>query len=364
MKATDIRLYRYRLPLVSPLQLKDTTIIERTGLIVELSDSHGNTGLGESAPLPKFSGESPAEVEEELKHIRRHLPGNDLPERIDGGFDDLLGGMPLSPSTRFGIETAILNLTAVHRGTTLAGLLGADGIDYVKVNALLSGTRDELLARAASLVGDGYSCCKLKIGGISVDNAVNLIRRVRETIGDGVALRVDANRGFTLGEAIRLMRSLGPFDVEYVEEPAQNLNQLRKLLGEKNLSTGVALDESLREIRPPDLSLPFPLKAIVIKPTLLGFQGACRFALAARENGIAPVISSSFETSVGSCALAALAAAAGGAAVVAGLDTLNRLGEDLVENPPVVGRGQIALTDCDIRCLSLRHSLLEEIAGD
>jgi len=362
MKVVQLRLYRYHLKLAGLLKLRNQQISERVGYIVELVDSSGNTGIGEIAPLPVFSHESLSDVEQELMHLKSFLLNRDLPdgvERFDGGFDRLVGGMLLSPSTRFGIESAILNLFAPGAG--VASLIGADKISHVKVNALLSGTRNEVLTNAATAVTDGYAACKLKIAGMTVDDAVALTESVRQTIGSDVALRLDANRSFVLEDAIELMRQLGPMRVEYVEEPAKNLGQLRKLLGEKNLGAGVALDESLQEIRPEDLSLPYAVRAIVVKPTLLGLERAYQFGKAALGNGMVPVVSSSFESSIGLSVLAALAAALGGSEVPAGLDTLGWLRQDLVTNPPRASQGQISLAACMPDRLSLKRELLTEV---
>jgi O-succinylbenzoate synthase len=73
-------------------------------------------------------------------------------------------------------------------------------------------------------------------------------------------------------------------------------------------------------------------RAVVLKPTLLGgISPTQRLAYRAKELGITPVISSAYETGVGTLALVALAAAVG--EVPAGLDTYRRLAQDVLVPP-------------------------------
>jgi o-succinylbenzoate synthase len=93
----------------------------------------------------------------------------------------------------------------------------------------------------------------------------------------------------------------------------------------------VALDESLVGMEPGALGDHRYAAAVVLKPTFLGgLSAALRFAGEASRLGMAPVVSSAYETGVGTAALVALAAAIGGGDAPAGLDTYRRLAADVV----------------------------------
>jgi len=118
--------------------------------------------------------------------------------------------------------------------------------------------------------------------------------------------------------------------VEYVEEPLAEPGRLGELAGMWGLP--VALDESLVGMGPEDLGGHRYVRAVVLKPTLLGgLYRTLRFAEEAKALGIKAVISSSYESGVGTGALVALAAAVGDEPV--GLDTYRRLAEDVIEVP-------------------------------
>ena len=364
MRIAGVKLFRYRLPLKRIITTSRGDHDVREGIIIELQDESGHVTYGEAAPLAGFSGETPAQAQEELFTAKPALMGDDLPpglEKLDGGFESWLGPLALSPSARFAIESAVIEMIAAGNELSLADLLDARTDSGIKVNALLSGSTDEVLSRAADAARDGFTSVKLKIGHLTVGEAIELVSEVRNRIGDMISLRLDANRAYVTGDAMELAHRLMPFNAEYIEEPARNLNQLRKLLGEMGAKARVALDESLLEIRPEDLSPGYPVKAIVIKPTLLGLEKALSFARSAEANGITTVVSSCYESSVGIRVLAAIAAKAG-SDVPAGLDTLEVFADDLLEDPVKIAGGCVSSMYIREPVSGIRRDLLEEIA--
>jgi O-succinylbenzoate synthase len=96
----------------------------------------------------------------------------------------------------------------------------------------------------------------------------------------------------------------------------------------------VALDESLVGIQPEELEEHRYARAFVLKPTLLGgISHTLRVAEQALRLGVTPVISSAYESGVGTAALVALAAGIGDRPVPAGLDTYRRLAGDVLDTP-------------------------------
>jgi len=97
-------------------------------------------------------------------------------------------------------------------------------------------------------------------------------------------------------------------------------------------SAPVALDESLVEMVPEDLSNHGYARAVVLKPTLLGgISHTLRIAEQARRFGITAVMSSAYESGIGTLGLISLAATIG--AAPAGLDTYRRLAGDVFDQP-------------------------------
>ena len=84
---------------------------------------------------------------------------------------------------------------------------------------------DQLRIEAQRYKDDGYKAMKLRFGWGPVDGAegmqrnVELVRTVREVVGDGIDIMADAYMGWTLDYAKRMLPLLEPFHLRWLEEP-------------------------------------------------------------------------------------------------------------------------------------------------
>jgi O-succinylbenzoate synthase len=241
------------------------------------------------------------------------------------------------PSVRFALESALVECWAAARGTSVAGVLGAK-VDRLALNALIVEPAGDLEAQAERLRAAGYQAVKLKVGRTDVPTDAARVRTLRDVLGDEVDLRLDANRAWTREEAAAFADALGDVPLSYVEEPLRNPAGLAALVHETGLP--VALDETTREKAPDALPDDLPLRAVVLKPTLLGgLSVARRWASWAHERDAVPVVSASYESGVGLRMLAALAASLSDAP--AGLSTYARLESDVLRPRLRVGGAQV-----------------------
>jgi O-succinylbenzoate synthase len=194
--------------------------------------------------------------------------------------------------------------------------------DTVPVNALVDGP---------FLVQDvrGYPAVKVKVRDAA---GLALVRAVRDAVGPGVAVRVDANGVWDVDTAVAMIAKLAPFDLEYVEQPCASLDDLAAV--RRRVEMPIAADECIRslddarELRRLDAA-----DVIVLKQQPLG---GVRAALAVAEAaGVPAVVSSMMETSVGIAAGVALAAALPELPYACGLATVTALPGDVTHLPLV-----------------------------
>ena len=360
MRIAGCRIFRYRLPLAEPLALAGRVIHEREGLLVRLQADSGAAGWGDVAPLPGFSREGLDDAAAELTALGRSLRGVRLdPRRRDAeSWPELEAAGEASPSVRFGLETALANLSARVEGRAGPGMSCFDGV--VPVSGLLAGSRTQVLAHARRLRDAGCLAVKLKVGALPVPEDVALAHAVRAALGDGIALRLDANRSWSLEQAVTFGRALGAAGIEYLEEPLGDPSRLEDFYDATGIA--VALDESLLELRPDDLERRRAVGAVVLKPTLLGGAGRAREWIArALEMNVRPVVSACYESGVGVLALARLAWTTTGDAVPAGLDTYRWLGADVVRPRIPVPAGVVRWSDALARTRRIDATRLCEI---
>lgn len=284
--------FRYSLPLVGGGL--------REGILLRLETAEGAVGWGDAAPLPGWSSES-------LEDVAGLL--------VEGAND-----FRYMPSLAFAIEAASASLDS-YRGWTVRS-------DTIPLNALLSGSFDQILERAIAANSRGCECFKIKTGGISPDELPKLLRAISRLTTSRCRFRIDPNRGWNFDTTLRIAESISGFPVDYLEEPLREFLLLPELI--KKSPIGIALDETLREIVPSELISYKGAAALVLKPTLMGgFKTCADFAEMGASMDMSAVVSACFESGVGIYALCRFALSLP-LAIAAGLDTYSHLEQDVL----------------------------------
>ncbi len=310
MEIASVTGFRYRLPLRAPLRLGAHTIAAREGLLVRVTVATGGAGWGDAAPLPGFSSETLDEAAEALDAAASALRGRAVEEALA-----YVAAEGATPSVRFGLELALFDLRAQAAATPLPAVLGPAPRSVVSLNGLIAETGPAALAAAERLPAAGYRAVKLKVGRQAVADDAALVRRVKARLG-AAALRLDANRAWSLDAARAFAEAVADVPIAYVEEPLADPSALPTLAAETALP--VALDERVQEGARP--AAPPYARAVVLKPP----------AAEAVAVGATPVLSAAFESGVGLRGLVALAACLGADDVPAGLDTYRRFSADVL----------------------------------
>jgi O-succinylbenzoate synthase len=193
-------------------------------------------------------------------------------------------------------------------------------------------------AAHAIVRSSGCRTAKVKVAEPGQDEREDIARveAVRDALGPGGRVRVDANGGWDPDTAVRMLRALG--EQEYVEQPCPTLEELAAVRA--RVDTPVAADESIRRAEDPlRVRAADAADIVVLKVQPLG---GVRAALAVAEAcGLPVVVSSAVETSVGLAAGLALAAALPELPYACGLGTLSLLEGDVVRDPLRAVNGEI-----------------------
>lgn len=290
---------------------------ERERLLLRVSDGRGAYGEGEASPLPGYSPDTLPEVEAALQgldtsRLQRALePGLGVVSRELGlsVLTAVAGLMPEAlPAARMALETAALDLLSRHAGLPAARWLGAAPDAAVRLAALIGPAAEpDLLERAKSALGQGYTHLKVKVGATGLEREeVAAIAALRDALGASVSLRLDANGAWSESQLLEAWSTLRHSGIEFFEEPGE---LPAALLGELPL----ALDESLQGLNANDVTAALDglhARALVLKPTALGGLTHCwALATAARAAGAGAVLSHCFEGALAFRSVAALALA-------------------------------------------------------
>lgn len=220
MKIARIFAHRVELPLHEGSYKwsggKSVSVFDST--VVGVETDTGHVGYGEVCPLGPFYLPAYAEgVRAGLRELAPHLIGWDPrePAKLNHRMDAALKGHPYVKS---GIDMACWDLLGQASGLPVCTLLGGRFGESVRLYRAISQEAPEAMARKVmGYVAEGYTRFQLKVGG-DPDVDIERIRAVRAMLRPEHRLVADANTGWTLHEAKRVVRAVRDVDV-YIEQP-------------------------------------------------------------------------------------------------------------------------------------------------
>ncbi|MEO5663007.1 MAG: o-succinylbenzoate synthase [Nocardioides sp.] len=235
--------------------------------------------------------------------------------------------------------------------------------DRIPVNVTVPACSPER-ARQIVLAG-GCTTAKVKVAerGQTLADDIARLEAVRDALGPGGLIRVDANGGWDLDEAVRaitlLERAAG--GLEYAEQPCATVEELAAV--RKRVDVPIAADESIRRAEDPYRVRDLEAADIaVLKVQPLGGVRAC--LRIAEDIGLPVVVSGAVESSVGIAAGVALAAALPTLEHACGLATIQLLTDDVAVEPmlPVDGFLPVTTPELDDAALARLKAPADRVA--
>jgi len=174
----------------------------------------GNKGVIENIIGPKLLGEDPLRIE----HLweKMYMGGNRKP--VSKG--DYIVSMSH-------VDNALWDLRGKLLGQPVYKLLGGS---KTRVRVYAAGgyyaegkSIEDLVKEMEGNVSEGFAAVKMKVGGwrfgISMEADVARVKAVREALGDGIDIMVDANNAWDAYEAKRFAKLVEPYHPFWFEEP-------------------------------------------------------------------------------------------------------------------------------------------------
>jgi len=342
-----VEVFGVAVPLVGPgfSNAYVTKKIQRSA-IVRLTAADGSVGLGNIDPSPGYSTET---VDESLVVLRDRLApairGLDAanPHRVIEKMSETLQGYL---DAKAAIEMACVDLTARRLGIAVHEYLGGAVVDRVSFNAWIGIVApDDAAAEARKWFERGFRSAKIKVGG-GIEADRERVRSVREAVGGGMALRIDANAGYDAENALKLLRMVEPFELQLFEQPvpADDLDGMARVRREAG-GVPIMADESILD----HASLVAVIRAQaadIVKLKVMkqgGFHRTSAMLATAEAAGIRCVIGHGFGLGVNTMAEVMLAATSTN--VMDGLECVGPLktADDIVTEKIDLGSGVLAL---------------------
>lgn len=217
MRITKIDLYRAAMPMKTPFKVAIGTTTISQSIFARIHTDAGHIGVGEGNIFTPVVGETADSVWAIGPAAARALVGTD-PLDIEARARQMRKLFPHNTTLRSALEIALWDILGKAANLPLFAVLGGRRRPVVTDNTVGLETPAVMAERALAFKARGFVAIKVKLG---TDLATDLerMRLIREAVGPGFALRVDANQGWDRTTARAALKALAAFGPELVEQP-------------------------------------------------------------------------------------------------------------------------------------------------
>ncbi len=247
MRIAEIHIHQKDLPVIGgPYTMARTKVDALDSTIVRLVSDTGLIGHGETCPVgPVYQPQHALGARAALEQMAPGLIGEPVltPLTLRRTMDGLLNGHNYAKAA---LDIAVMDLIGKHYGARVCDLLGGAAVEKVpSYFATGVGHPDEIARIALEKVREDYPRLQVKVGGRPVEVDIETIRKVWEAVGTEARLAVDANRGWTTRDALRVSRECP--DIPFVmEQPCNTIEEIAAIRGQ--LGHAMYLDENTEDL--------------------------------------------------------------------------------------------------------------------
>jgi o-succinylbenzoate synthase len=272
-------------------------LVSKTSWII-LLQRKDSKGIGECSIIPGLSPDNEVVIEKKLEQLRNQ------------GFDWNLISRKETPALFFALEMAYKGLE--NRNPFL--LFDNDfskSRSSIPINGLVwMSNAESMLIQANEKASSGFNCIKFKVGALPFQEELNLLREFRNSeVGEKTEIRLDANGGFTMSEALKKLEQLAELNIHSIEQPIKpgQWPEMKVLCNESPIP--IALDEELIGIQSREeiqalLDSTNPQFIILKKSLIGGFKTANIYVEEATLRKIGWWATSALESNIGLNAIA------------------------------------------------------------
>ena len=240
---SQVEIYKLRIPLIEPFitSLAYETHVEN--VIVVIRTEKGITGFGECSPYMPVNGESIDTCFIVGQYFAKLLKGKNAVE-LKAKLSAMDRLIYANTSIKSAFDIALHDIIGQHKEVPLYKLYGGKNNKELVTDYTVSlDNAEKMGADALKIKNQGYPAIKVKLGE-SAKKDVERIKMIREAVGNEIPVRIDANQGWSVKEAIETLKKLDEYDIEHCEEPIARWNFMRMRKVKKNSPIPIMADES------------------------------------------------------------------------------------------------------------------------
>lgn len=221
-----VELYKLSIPLIEPFITSLGVEVAAENVLVKIITEEGITGFGECSPYMPINGESQDTCFIVGQYFANVLKGHnplDIAHCIQL-MDKVIYG---NTSIKSAFDIALYDIASQHAGVPLYQFIGGENNKTIITDYTVSIDEPaKMAADAVKIKTQGYPAIKVKLG-CDGKKDVERMKAIRAAVGDAIPLRIDANQGWGVKEAIETLTALAPLNIQHCEEPIARWNYLQ-----------------------------------------------------------------------------------------------------------------------------------------
>ncbi len=217
--------------------------VEENVLVKVVAGDEFGIGNGNPTDVTKETRES---VEAFLSKVPKKIVGTEEQDlvKVHQRLDSIADG---NTAAKAAVDIAIFDLLSKREKKPLYEYLGGTRDRIITDMTIGIESRNVTVQKALKHYKAGFRALKIKVG-LDFEEDIRRVAAVREALGPGVQLRVDANQGYSVDQAIRFCEAMKSYDVVVVEQPvkAEDLAGLKRVTEASEIP--VMADECVRSV--------------------------------------------------------------------------------------------------------------------
>jgi len=246
MKITRVEIERFSVPLKEPFRVAFGLITETDNWIIRVHTDEGICGLGSAAPLGFVTGETLDTCYLIMKNFADAFIGFD-PMDIEEAhrlMDSIIYG---NGSSKCAFDIALYDIIGKKKELPVWKILGAeDPVVHTDITIGIDTPENMEKKAREHVLENGFDILKIKTG-ISLEDDIDALTRIRRAVGDSVRIRIDANQGYSVETALEALKVFEKLGVDAAEQclPWWDFDGASELMKRNNTSVKLMLDESI-----------------------------------------------------------------------------------------------------------------------
>lgn len=217
MKIKEIEIYPYDIKFKVPFHVALGIMEGSSAVLIRIITDTGIIGLGEASPTQVVTGETQAASLDVAKDLRILLKGQD-PLAIEDAQKLFGTTFHSNPSIVAAFDMALYDILGKAAGLPVFRLLGGNKATFETDWTTGLDTPENMVKDVRMHIANGFKILKVKLGE-DPDLDVARLKAIRDAVGYDYTIRIDANQGYTVAQAIYACRHMEQFKIQACEQP-------------------------------------------------------------------------------------------------------------------------------------------------